>query len=89
MFVSVTYDLSSDDTLKKMREILIFYGFTEVLKNVFETQFIKDNTLKKLKRDIDRVTDHFDKVRFYQYPYEELFAITILEKKKWKRLLLK
>ena len=89
MFVSVTYDLSSDDTLKKMREILIFYGFTEVLKNVFETQFIKDNTLKKLKRDIDRVTDHFDKVRFYQYPYDELFAITILEKKKWKRLLLK
>ncbi len=89
MFVSVTYDLSSDDTLKKVREILVFYGFSEVLKNVYETEAIKDNTLKKLKRDIDRVTDHFDKVRFYQYPYEELFAITILEKKKWKRMLLK
>ena len=89
MFVSVTYDLSSDDTLKKVREILVFYGFSEVLKNVFETESIKDNTLKKLKRDIDRATDHFDKVRFYQYPYEELFAITTLEKKKWKRMLFK
>lgn len=89
MFVSVTYDLSGEDTLKKVREILVFYGFTEVIKNVFESESIKDNTLKKLKRDIDRATDHFDKVRFYQYPYEELFAITVLEKKKWKRMLLK
>ncbi len=91
MFVSVAYDLSGEDTLKKVRDILLFYNFTEVLKNIFESETIKDNTLKRLKRDIDRVTDHFDKVRFYQYPYsdDELFAITTLEKKKWKRTILK
>lgn len=89
MFVSVTYDLSNDDAHKKIREILVFYGFTEVLKDVYETESIKENTLKKLKRDIDRATDHFDKVRFYQYPCEDLFAITTLEKKKWKRMLYK
>ncbi len=89
MFVSVTYDLSNDDTIKKIREILIFYRFKEVLKNVFESESIKENTLKRLKRDIDRVTDHFDRVRFYQYPYEQQFVISLLEKKKWTRMLLK
>ena len=47
-----------------------------------------ENTLKRLKRDIDRVTDHFDRVRFYQYPYEEQMIITMLEKKRWKRIIL-
>ncbi len=89
MFVSVTYDLSGEDSQNKIREILVFYGFKEVLKGVFESSKIKDNTLKKLKRDIDRITDHFDRVRFYQYPYEEQMIITMLEKKKWKRIILK
>lgn len=89
MFVSVTYDLSNDDTIKKVRDILIFYRFTEVHKNLFESESIKENTLKRLKRDIDRVTDHFDKVRFYQYPYDEQFVISFIEKKRWKRMLLK
>ncbi|MCL2481048.1 MAG: CRISPR-associated protein Cas2 [Spirochaetaceae bacterium] len=89
MFVSVNYELSNDDTIKKVRDILIFYRFKEVLKNVFESEAIQENTLKRLKRDIDRVTDHFDKVRFYQYPYEEQFAISLLEKKKWKKMILK
>ncbi|MCL2792346.1 MAG: CRISPR-associated protein Cas2 [Spirochaetaceae bacterium] len=89
MFVSVTYELSNDSTMKKVKDILIFYRFTEVIKDVFESESIQENTLKRLKRDIDRATDHFDKVRFYQYPYEELFAISLLEKKKWKKMLLK
>ena len=89
MFVSVTYDLSNDDTIKKVRDILIFYRFKEVIKNVFESETIQDNTVKRLKRDIDRVTDHFDKVRFYQYPNEERFVISLLEKKKWKKMLFK
>jgi len=89
MFVSVTYELSNDDTIKKVRDILIFYRFKEILKNVFESESIQENTLKRLKRDIDRFTDHFDKVRFYQYPFEEQFVISLLEKKKWKKILLK
>jgi len=89
MFVSVTYELSNDDAIKKVREILIFYRFEEVLKDVFESESIQENTLKRLKRDIDRVTDHFDRVRFYQYPFEEQFAISLLEKKKWKKMFLK
>ncbi|MCL2294583.1 MAG: CRISPR-associated protein Cas2 [Spirochaetes bacterium] len=89
MFVSVVYDLSSDDTKQKVKEILIFYRFKEIVKNVFESDSIQENTLKRLKRDIDRATDHFDKVRFYQYPYEQQFVISLLEKKKWKKILLR
>ncbi|MCL2706242.1 MAG: CRISPR-associated protein Cas2 [Spirochaetaceae bacterium] len=89
MFVSVTYELSNDDTIKNVRDILIFYRFKEVLKNVFESESVQENTLKRLKRDIDRATDHFDRVRFYQYPMEEEFVISLLEKKKWKKMLLR
>ncbi len=88
MFVSVTYDLSGEDSVSKIREILVFYGFNEVLGGVFESDKIMENTLKRLKRDIDRVTDHFDRVRFYQYPYEDRMIITMLEKKRWKRIIL-
>ena len=88
MFVSVTYDLSGEDSTSKIREILIFYGFKEVLSGVFESEKIMENTLKRLKRDIDRITDHFDRVRFYQYPYEDQMIITMLEKKRWKRIIL-
>ncbi len=88
MFVSVTYDLSGEDSASKIREILIFYGFKEVLSGVFESEKIMENTLKRLKRDIDRITDHFDRVRFYQYPYEDQMIITMLEKKRWKRIIL-
>lgn len=89
MFVSVVYDLSGEDSLKAIREILIFYGFKEVLKNVFELDNIKENTLNRLKRDIDRACDTFDKVRFYQFPFEDDFVITALERKKWNRLIYK
>jgi len=89
MFVSVTYELSNDDAIKNVRDILIFYRFKEVLKNVFESESVQENTLKRLKRDIDRVTDHFDRVRFYQYPMEDEFVISLLEKKKWKKMLLR
>ncbi len=88
MFVSVTYDLSGEDSVNKIKEILVFYGFKEVLAGVFESEKIMENTLKRLKRDIDRITDHFDRVRFYQYPYEDKMIITMLEKKRWKRIIL-
>jgi CRISPR-associated endonuclease Cas2 len=88
MFVSVTYDLSGEDSQNKIREILIFYGFKEVLSGVFETNKIMENTLKRLKRDIDRISDHYDRVRFYQYPYDGQMVITMLEKKNWKRIIL-
>ena len=35
--------------------------------------------------DLDRATDSYDRVRFYQYPFDDTLVITDLETKKWRR----
>ena len=37
----------------------------------------------------DRVTDYYDVVRLYQYPMQDVMAITTLYKKKWRRVLVR
>ena len=43
----------------------------------------------RLKKDLDRIADSYDSIRFYQFPVEGTFAITILKEKKWRRLIVK
>ena len=85
MFVSIACDLSVDDHRQAVHEILRQYGFKAVQKDVFESTTIKEETLNRLKRDIDRVTDSFDIVRLYQFPVNGTLAITALKEKKWRR----
>ncbi len=89
MFVAVVCDIASDDHKNEVYELLGLYGFKNVIKDVFESTKIQEKTLLRLKRDIDRATDFYDKVRFYQYPFEDTLSITNLSKKKWRRTILR
>ncbi|RKX79993.1 MAG: CRISPR-associated protein Cas2 [Spirochaetes bacterium] len=89
MFVSVVCDIANEDHRKEVHTLLLRYGFKSIMKDVFESVRIGENTLLRLKRDIDRATDYYDKVRFYQYPLEDAFAISFLSEKKWRKTVVK
>ncbi|TFG62334.1 MAG: CRISPR-associated endonuclease Cas2 [Spirochaetales bacterium] len=89
MFVSIACDIGSEDNKKAVFDLLKQYGFRQVMKEVFESTKIKENSLLRLKRDIDKATDFYDKIRFYQYPMEETLSITFLTEKKWRKTIVK
>ncbi len=88
MFVAVMCEIVSDDNRKDVENILKLYGLEMKIKNLYETTSIGEKTLSRLKRDIDRATDSYDTVFFYQFPVQETLVVTSLEKKKWRRRLL-
>lgn len=88
MFVSAACDLGSEDARLKVDHLLLQYGFKKVQKNLYESHSLNEKNLARLKLEVDKLTDSFDVIRFYQYPVEETLVITSLEQKKWKRLLL-
>ena len=85
MFVAVACEFSIDDHKKAVFPLLRQYRFEMVIKDVFECSTINEKSLNRLKRDIDRVTDSYDVIRFYQFPLEGALAITALKDKKWRR----
>jgi CRISPR-associated protein Cas2 len=89
MFVSVACEFSDDDHRKAVQELLKQYGFQEILSDFFESVKIIEKDLARLKRDIDRTTDYYDKIRIYQYPLEDTLIITSLVNKKWRRIVIK
>jgi len=89
MFVSIVLDLGNEDSEKAVQSLLLRYGFKQVQRNTFESTSIVDKYLSRLKLDIDRATDFYDTVRFYQYPVEETLVITTLTEKRWRRLIVK
>jgi len=89
MFVSIVLDLGNEDSEKAVQSLLFRYGFKQVQKNTFESTSIGDKYLSRLKLDVDRATDFYDTVRFYQYPVEETLVITTLVEKRWRRLVVK
>jgi CRISPR-associated protein Cas2 len=89
MLVAVACEIASDDHRKVVYDLLLQYGFRKIQKSLFESASVDDGSLMRLKRDVDRATDSYDKVRFYQYPMEETLVITSLESKKWRKLKVK
>lgn len=89
MFVSVILDPGGEESARLLAEILVGYGFEKVQRACWESPSVSELTLAKLKQEIDKVTDYYDSVRLYQYPVENKMAITVLSKKKWKRLLIR
>lgn len=89
MFVSVACEFSNDDHRKAVQELLKQYGFREILSDFFESVKIIEKDLARLKRDIDRSTDYYDKIRIYQYPLDDTLIITALENKKWRRIIIR
>lgn len=88
MFVSVILDPSGMDSAKAMASILARYSFKKIQRACWECMNINDAQLVALKREIDNVTDYYDKLRIYQFPINNNFAITELLHKKWRRCVL-
>ena len=65
------------------------YGFEPVYAELFESVTIKESLLPRLKRDLDRITDSYDRMRIYQYPMEGTLVITTLRNKKWRKTILR
>lgn len=86
MFVSVVCDFSNDDHKLEVEKLLKIYGFSAVQNNTFEGANIGERSLFRLKREIDKATDYYDSFRIYQYPLQGRLVISILQKKKWKRI---
>lgn len=85
MFVSVVLDPGSPDTARAMVSILTQMGFKKSQRSCYENMRVSVDDLAKLKREIDRVTDYYDSVRFYQFPVGGLFVITELKEKRWRK----
>jgi CRISPR-associated protein Cas2 len=85
MFVAVACDLGSEDHLTRVHSSLVEYGFKKVHEGLYESLTINDNGLLRLKRELDRLTDSYDSLRFYQYPMESTLVISELREKKWRK----
>ena len=88
MFVSVVLDPGGMDSAKTMATILARYSFKKIQRACWECMNINEAQLAALKREIDGVTDYYDKLRIYQFPVNTNFAITELLHKKWRRCVL-
>ncbi|QEN03799.1 CRISPR-associated protein Cas2 [Thiospirochaeta perfilievii] len=85
MYVSIVCDFNSDNSRKVVDSILMQYGFNRVQTDTYEMNSIGDNSVSKLKLEIDRHCDAFDKVRLYQYPLDHKLVISYLHEKRWKK----
>ena len=89
MFVSIAIDPGSEGRARELGELLSLYGFKKIQRGVWESATVVDDDLRRIKRDIDRATDAFDKIRIFQFPFEGSLVISSLVDKKWRRLVAK
>ncbi|MCQ2580194.1 MAG: CRISPR-associated endonuclease Cas2 [Treponemataceae bacterium] len=89
MFVSVILDPGSTESAQTLAKLLTFYGYTKKQRSCWEHTSVSEERLLALKKDIDRVTDYYDTLRIYQYPVQGVMAITELNKKKWRKMLMR
>lgn len=89
MFVSIVLDPGGEESARQLVEVLINFGFEKIQRACWESSLMDEQSLIKLKQEIDRVTDYYDTIRMYQFPVKNTMAITSLSKKKWKRLVVK
>lgn len=85
MFVSVMIEPGSLDSGKFLVDILTRYGFIKIQRSCWESMNLRESELSNLKKDLDRVTDYYDKIRLYQFPINGLFVITEMKQKKWRK----
>lgn len=86
MFVSVALDPGSEERARELADLLGRYGFEKVQRGLWESSLVAVSTLERLKRDLDRGTDAYDRIRIYQYPVDGVLVISGLREKKWRRL---
>jgi len=86
MFVSVAIDPGSEGREKELADLLGQYGLKKVQRFLWESTAVSADTLNRLKRDLDKATDGFDKLRLFQFPMEGTLVLSSLRDKKWRRL---
>jgi CRISPR-associated protein Cas2 len=89
MFVSIAVDPGSEGRAKELADLLAQYGFEKVQRGLWESAFVSPETLSRVKRDLDKATDGFDRVRLFQFPIEGTLVLTSLRDKKWRRMVAK
>ena len=89
MYVSIAVDPSSRERAKEIADLLAQYGFKMVQKGLWESMAVSQDTLNRVKRDLDNATDAFDRLRLFQFPMEGTLVLTSLRDKKWRRLVAK
>jgi CRISPR-associated protein Cas2 len=87
MFVSVALDPGSEERARELADLLAQYGFEKVQRGLWESGLVHPSSLERLKHDIDRLTDAYDRIRIFQYPVEGTLVISSLRDKKWRRLI--
>ena len=86
MFVSIAVDASTENRAKELADLLAQYGFERVQRGLWESKSVSPGTLERVKRDLDKATDGFDKLRFFQFPLEGTLVLSSLRDKKWRRI---
>ncbi|MAG13305.1 MAG: CRISPR-associated protein Cas2 [Spirochaetales bacterium] len=89
MFVAIACELASEKHRDEVYALLVQYGFSAVQKDLYESVSIRAELLPRLKRDIDRRTDYYDKIKLFQYPMDGQFVVTALSEKKWRKIIMK
>ncbi len=87
MFVSVVLDPGSEERARVLADLLARYGFDKIQRGLWESGVVSPPSLDRLKRDLDRATDAYDKIRMYQYPVDGRLVISSLKDKKWRKLI--
>ncbi len=86
MFVSVALDPGSEERARDLADLLARYGFEKVQRGLWESAVIPQATLDRLKHDLDRATDAYDRIRIFQFPVDGTLVVSSLREKKWRRL---
>ncbi|QQO08287.1 CRISPR-associated protein Cas2 [Breznakiella homolactica] len=86
MFVSIALDPGSEERARELSNLLAQYGFEKIQRGLWESAIVSPATLSRVKRDLDRATDAFDRIRIYQFPLEGTLVLSTLKDKKWRRL---
>jgi CRISPR-associated protein Cas2 len=86
MFVSIAVDPGSEGRAKELADLLAQYGFEKVQRGLWESPFVSAGTLARVKRDLDKATDAFDRLRLFQFPIDGTLVLSSLREKKWRRM---
>ncbi len=86
MFVSIALDVGSEERARELASLLAQYGFEKVQRGLWESAFISPLTLNRVKKDLDRMCDAFDRLRLFQFPVDGTLVLTTLRDKRWRRL---
>ena len=89
MFVSIAIDPGSEERARELADLLAQYGFEKIQRGLWESATLSNDTLARVKRDLDKATDGMDRLRLFQFPVDGTLVLTTLKNKKWRRMVAK